>query len=1154
MKKLLTLTLFINLINFYGQQTFINKEWTEITGEVSTIKRTVSALDNNKDLIVVSNKVNTSNNSDVFISKYNDEGVLIWQKTFNGSGNGDDYGVQLKVTSNNDIIIAATITENTGVSFGILKYKSNGSLIWSQTWSGNNGNNLNIPADIDIDSFGNIYVAGGTSNNNGYSDYAIVKLTPNGSIVWDYLYDYSNLHDVATDIIIDGNNVVISGTSASSITSWDFATLKLNNLNGHLINSKRTSVSGVGLDNAVAVSMDHNNNTYVTGYIEDNGNKNIQTVKLDVNFNLVWVKNFDGGLDDVAKDLGIDDFGNIYIIGTKENQYGGKDYLTIKYDANGNEIWKKEFGSEGNDYTSQSEDIVIDNNNDVIITGYVDKSGDKKFATIKYSKNGELKFIEEFDSGEHNNEAKSIISDGDNIYVSGTSEVNGVLKNTTVKYSSKTKPIIVGIDNNNNKYVKNELIIKFDSRVINKTVIDNKDFTSGILSEFVNQDVLDRLYDKTGFYWNNLETYKVFTRLTTTDSISIDRLGNVVKVNDFWSTLSVLIPLDADELGVSNLLTDLDGVKYSERNMIGELMSTPNDDLYTTEQISGLSGGSGQGINVSTAWNKQVGQNYTKVGVFDTGINWRHEDFGDGTSQGSKITNGWDFYDNTNQFSQTTPDEHGHGTACAGIIGALRNNNLGMAGIAGGDVDENNTGVQIFDLKISGTVDATYVLHSVISAAIVEGALENPNTGFGYGLHIQNHSWGGPYSKTLDDAVNTCYQNSCVFIVSSGNTYSDDIKYPASFNDNWVLKVGASDIDGSRADFSTYGNNLDFIAPGVHDLYTTLQASNNSGYVDFFDNGNAIDGTSFSAPMVAGASALLYSEHNPNNNQLYPNNLATEDIEVMLQSFITDIISTGVGYDQQTGHGRVDAGFALQKSSLPYRIRHFEHTVNTSSATLYASNQTISFPQGVPGTSLAIGHYIGSTDVYQLNTTVSHSIPNTENYLSGWVRNSRCDLFPLTSTIDNPYWAGVTLNTSNQNSANLTGYIYRAKIYNSLGQHVRDEWIPTNLNSTVKMAYSIYTIDDNPSVSINEYNESSTYVYPNPTSNNVHFNYNLKNRTSVSFVISDIAGKIVLSHKTEEKEPGNYKETFNISKFANGLYNCKVIIGDAIHLEKIMKN
>src|SRR5690606_26139306 len=110
-------------------------------------------------------------------------------------------------------------------------------------------------------------------------------------------------------------------------------------------------------------------------------------------------------------------------------------------------------------------------------------------------------------------------------------------------------------------------------------------------------------------------------------------------------------------------------------------------------------------INVEPAWEYETGKSYVKVGVFDSGILWPHEDFAlnDG-SPSNTFVEGWDFEPPAGPLvgSPEFGDSTGHGTRCAGIIGALRNNNKGIAGIAGGHrtTDSTEYGVKMYGLKI----------------------------------------------------------------------------------------------------------------------------------------------------------------------------------------------------------------------------------------------------------------------------------------------------------------------------------------------------------------------------------------------------------------------------------------------------------------------
>ncbi len=142
---------------------------------------------------------------------------MLWQTTFDGSGNGNDYGVQLKINSSNDIFVACVVEGTSSSDFGILKYSSSGSLTWSNSWNGSN-NGDDIPSDLDIDNLGNVYIVGGTETSNTFSDYAIVKFNAAGTFGWASTYDYANLHDAATSVTFDNSKVIVTGASASSTT------------------------------------------------------------------------------------------------------------------------------------------------------------------------------------------------------------------------------------------------------------------------------------------------------------------------------------------------------------------------------------------------------------------------------------------------------------------------------------------------------------------------------------------------------------------------------------------------------------------------------------------------------------------------------------------------------------------------------------------------------------------------------------------------------------------------------------------------------------------------------------------------------------------------------------------------------------------------
>jgi PKD repeat protein len=240
-------------------------------------------------------------------------------------------------------------------------------------------------------------------------------------------------------------------------------------------------------------------------------------------------------------------------------------------------------------------------------------------------------------------------------------------------------------------------------------------------------------------------------------------------------------------------------------------------------------------IDAFEAWNVRSEASGIIVAVIDTGVAYRDAEFsGNIWESGSQV--GYDFVNNDKDPS----DDSGHGTAVAGIIGAKGNNASRLAGIA--------WSVQLMPLKVMDSYG--YGLSSDISAAI-DWATER-NAG------IINMSLGGPgQSQALENAIVKAGQAGVAIVCAAGNAGNDMTlipEYPAAYDFPYVVQVGSTGKDGHRSNFSNYDDQLvDLFAPG-QDIEVLWPA----------DGGPLTsiraDGTSFSAPMVSGALALIISE------------------------------------------------------------------------------------------------------------------------------------------------------------------------------------------------------------------------------------------------------------------------------------------------------
>lgn len=206
------------------------------------------------------------------------------------------------------------------------------------------------------------------------------------------------------------------------------------------------------------------------------------------------------------------------------------------------------------------------------------------------------------------------------------------------------------------------------------------------------------------------------------------------------------------------------------------------------------------------------------VAVLDTGIDGQHEDLK------GKVVASVNFSD-----SPTALDRSGHGTHVAGIIAAITNNGVGIAGAA--------PSARLLNVKVAD--DDGMVWASAVAKGIV-WAVDN-------GARVINLSLAIPGSvPTLEEAVDYAWSRGAVLVAAAGNAGDSAPTYPASLPH--VISVAAVDINGKLWDKSNYGDWVCVYGPGV-DIYSTLPG-NEYGYKS---------GTSMATAFVSAVAAHLYT-------------------------------------------------------------------------------------------------------------------------------------------------------------------------------------------------------------------------------------------------------------------------------------------------------
>ena len=281
-------------------------------------------------------------------------------------------------------------------------------------------------------------------------------------------------------------------------------------------------------------------------------------------------------------------------------------------------------------------------------------------------------------------------------------------------------------------------------------------------------------------------------------------------------------------------------------------LAFPNDPKFADQwglSNTGQTGGvSGADIKALKGWEIAKGSDTIVVAVLDTGVDYTHPDLAgniwvnpgeipnngiddDGNGYVDDVY-GYDFINNDND----PMDDNGHGTHCAGIIGALGNNGIGVAGV--------NWKVKIMPLKFlraDGTGDTAASLNAIAYARRM-------------GADIISCSWGGKAkSQALRDAIAS---TNALFPCAAGNEGSDNDKtphYPSGFDLPQIISVAASDAKDGIPAFSNYGaTKVDVAAPGDW-IMSTYPTSLGHQYVK-------MKGTSMATPFVSGLAALLLAK------------------------------------------------------------------------------------------------------------------------------------------------------------------------------------------------------------------------------------------------------------------------------------------------------
>ncbi|MFZ0390175.1 MAG: S8 family serine peptidase [Calditrichia bacterium] len=390
------------------------------------------------------------------------------------------------------------------------------------------------------------------------------------------------------------------------------------------------------------------------------------------------------------------------------------------------------------------------------------------------------------------------------------------------------------------------------------------------------------------------------------------------------------------ELEIPN---ELDGFEVARRlegtgrfdevifNVFIKVHANPNDQYYGSQWNLPK-------VSMPDAWNISKGDTTIIVAVIDVGADYDHEDLAGNCWSGI----GYDFYDHDDEPYPS--DQARHGTAVAGILGAVTNNSIGIAGVAGGW--NGSGGIRIMHLDagwrdINGNewIDFSASAQAIDSAAV-------------WGARVINMSFGsGSGYSAWQSAINRAVTSYDVVCIASAGNYqqgqSTSVLYPAAYSN--VIAVGATTPGDTRKELndgteawwgSCYGPELDIMAPGVYIYTTDLTGSIGYGSGNYYDSFN---GTSSAAPHVAGLAGLIRSI-----NPL----LTWQQVRDILRNNAHKVAGMGgQNFHIEYGYGRINSFETLKNTPTWNNVIQNDFYGNTGGNIKYQSTTYLS-PYNIP--------------------------------------------------------------------------------------------------------------------------------------------------------------------------------------------------------------
>ena len=308
------------------------------------------AVDQENNIIVVGSDYNGTSFNWTIVS-YAPSGEINWEKSY-GGGEGNDYPRSVTVDSKGNVIVVGMTKSGSAYDWKIISYSSSGVVNWQDQY-GDSGNDE--PKRVAVDSKDNVIVVG-TETKGSNEGWKIISYSSSGSINWQASYDSGYSFDYVNDLAIDSkDNVIVVGREGrSNFPGWKIISYS----SSGATNWEESYHKEQGIDEAVAVAVDSQDNVVVGGYDFNGNDEDWKVISYSSSGGVNWQSSYDSGLgDEGVLDIAVDCKGNYIVVGYEYNG-NDADWRIVSYSPAGAVQWQASYDSSDGSYSTSAYDRV----------------------------------------------------------------------------------------------------------------------------------------------------------------------------------------------------------------------------------------------------------------------------------------------------------------------------------------------------------------------------------------------------------------------------------------------------------------------------------------------------------------------------------------------------------------------------------------------------------------------------------------------------------------------------------------------------------------------------------------------------------------------------------------------------------------------------